>query len=67
MENIVTIKNTRKMVENEATVPLLSVINPNMTKPNADIKISSFVIRTMISDNHFIQEPLATVLNHEAW
>ena len=66
MENIVTIKNTRKMVENEATVPLLSVIKPNMIKPSAEIKITSFVIRTMISHNHFIQEPLATVLNHEA-
>ena len=41
-------------------------IKPNITKEKAVNKINSLYLRAIYPDDHFIQEPLASVIQHEA-
>ncbi len=46
--------------------PLLPEMNPMMTKAKAVAKINNLYVRVIDWDDHFIQEPLASVLQYEA-
>ena len=60
MTIIISIVNAKNANENEV-LPSLLVIKPTTTKPIAAIKISNEEVRTTHCDDHFIQEPLASV------
>ena len=46
--------------------PLLPEMNPMMTKAKAVAKINNLYVRVIDWDDHFIQEPLASVSQYEA-
>ena len=60
MTIIISIVNAKNTNENEV-LPSLLVIKPTTTKLIAAIKISNEEVRTTHCDDHFIQEPLASV------
>ena len=63
-----TIKQTisRKKAENGMLDLSFPAIKPNITKEKAVNKINSLYLRAICPDDHFIQEPLASVIQHEA-
>ena len=56
----------KKKAENGMLEPLLPEMNPMMTKAKAVAKINNLYVRVIDWDDHFIQEPLASVLQYEA-